>query len=139
MLSFLLDEGVVTVGVLSGLFTTGLLNSFKLNILDPTIEKMIPSHKLDSPKYVPVVKENMTNINQDIPINPIVNDVKNTQSNFANIFPIPIGTPEQTNLPKNVLKWQTFLKDFITWLIVMFIFYLFWKFVLVPRKMNKNV
>lgn len=106
MLSFLLDEGVVTVGVLSGLFTTGLLNSFKLNILDPTIEKMIPSHTLD---------------------------------NFGNLFPVPVGTPEQTGLPKNVLKWQTFLKDFITWLIVMFIFYLFWKFVLVPRKMNKNI
>ena len=107
MLSFLLDEGVVTVGVLSGLFTTGLLNSFKTNIIDPTIEKMIPSHKLD-------------------------------KDNFANLFPVPVGTPEQTDLPKNILKWQTFLKDFITWMIVMFIFYLFWKFVLVPRKMNKN-
>ena len=52
MLSFLLDEGVVTVGVLSGLFTTGLLNSFKLNILDPTIEKIIPSHKLDTDEVV---------------------------------------------------------------------------------------
>ena len=127
MLSFLLDEGVVTVGVLSGLFTTGLLNSFKSNILDPAIEKMIPSHKLDTP-----IKQNITNINQDTPI------VKENQSNFASIFPIPVGTPEQTDLPKNVLKWQTFLKDFITWLVVMFIFYLFWKFVLVPRKLNKN-
>ena len=137
MLSFLLDEGVVTVGVLSGLFTTGLLNSFKLNILDPTIEKIIPSHKLDT-EIIPIIK-NVQNI-KDVPIvKENVKDVKNSQSNFANIFPIPIGTPEQTNLPKNVLKWQTFLKDFITWLIVMFIFYLFWKFVLVPRKMNKNV
>ena len=51
MLSFLLDEGVLTVGVLSGLFTTGLLNSFKLNIIDPCIEKIIPTHKLDTDSF----------------------------------------------------------------------------------------
>lgn len=91
MLSFLLDEGVVTVGVLSGLFTTGLLNSFKLNILDPTIEKMIPSHTLD---------------------------------NFGNLFPVPVGTPEQTGLPKNVLKWQTFFKRFY-YLVNCYVYFLF--------------
>ena len=105
MLSFLLDEGVVTIGVLSGLFTTSLLNSLKSNIIDPCIEKIVPSHKLDG---------------------------------FTSLFPIPIGTTDDT-LPKNIIRWQTFLKDFITWLIVMFIFYLFWKYVLVPRKLNKNV
>ena len=37
MIGFLLDEGVITVGTLSGLFTTGLLNSLKKNIIDPGI------------------------------------------------------------------------------------------------------
>ena len=107
MLSFLLDEGVLTVGVLSGLFTTGLLNSFKLNIIDPCIEKIIPTHKLDT-------------------------------DSFTSMFPIPVGTPEDNKLPKNIIRWQTFLKDFIIWLFIIFIFYLFLKFILVPRKMNNN-
>ena len=60
-----------------------------------------------------------------------------TLDNFGNLFPVPIGTPEQTGLPKNVLRWQTFLKDFITWLVIMFFLYLFWKLVLHPMKLNK--
>ena len=62
MFSFLLDEGVVTVGTLSGLFTTALLNSLKKNIIDPGIERLAPSHKLDSDE---------------------------TSEKFSNLFPIP--------------------------------------------------
>jgi len=129
MLSFLLDEGVITIGVLSGLFTTGLLNSLKTNIIDPSIEKIVPSHKLDIKVLPPVTQSPVTQSKSNLS--------DNDKSNFANIFPIPIGTPEHPQ--DNIIRWQTFLKDFITWLIIMFIFYLFWKYVLVPRKLNKNI
>jgi hypothetical protein len=62
MISFLLEEGVLTVGTLSGLFTTALLNSLKRNIIDPSIERLLPSHKLDK------------------------------QESFADLFPIPTGS-----------------------------------------------
>ena len=38
MLSFLLEEGIITIGTISGLFTTSMLNSFRANILEPSIE-----------------------------------------------------------------------------------------------------
>jgi hypothetical protein len=109
MISFLLEEGVLTVGTLSGLFTTALLNSLKRNIIDPSIERLLPSHKLDK------------------------------QESFADLFPIPTGSdgnkppqPDGVNLTE--IKWQTFTKDFITWLVVMFFLYIFWKKVLRPVK-----
>ena len=112
-MSFLLEEGVLTVGALSGIFTTGLLNSLKRNIIDPSIEKVYPSHKLD----------------------------KNGDEQFGDIFPLPMGTSTNPQY-STVIKWQTFLKDFITWIIIMFCLYLFWKKVLQPfrlRKMNSNL
>jgi hypothetical protein len=108
MIGFLLDEGIITLGVLSGLFTTGLLNSFKSNIIDPCIEKVVPSHKLDKTE------------------------------DFASLFPLPIGT-EEDSTHKNKIKWQTFLKDFSVWFLLMFMLYLFWKFVILPRKGNNKM
>ena len=102
MISFLLDEGIITVGVLSGIFTTSLLNSLKINIIDPVSEKIAPSHKLDK------------------------------------FFPIPFGTQDKAS-PRDIIRWKLFLKDFITWLILMIILYLFWKFVIYPRKINKQI
>ena len=113
MISFLLEEGVLTVGTLSGLFTTALLNSFKRNIIDPGIDKLIPSHKLDTkPQENPESK-----------------------SEFSDMFPIPVGKNEEGDPQK--IKWQTFLKDFITWIIIMFFLYLFWKKVLRPAQVTK--
>jgi len=106
MITFLLEEGVLTVGTLSGLFTTGLLNSLKRNIIDPGIEKLVPSHKLDK------------------------------DESFSSLFPIPVGD-EPSNKPSATIKWQTFLKDLITWIVLMAILYLFWKKVLHPAKLNK--
>ena len=51
MLSFLLEEGIITVGAISGLFTASMLNSFRSNILEPSMEKLIPSHKLDKSQF----------------------------------------------------------------------------------------
>jgi large-conductance mechanosensitive channel len=118
MISFLLDEGVITIGTLSGLFTTSLLNSFKKNIIDPSIENIIPSHKLDNETVKQTPGEQ--------------------KSGFSDLFPIPIGGgSDHPYPPSTVVKWQTFLKDFITWLVIMFFLYLFWKKVIVPKKMSK--
>ena len=35
MLTFLVQEGVITVGTLSGIFTAAMLNSLKNNVIDP--------------------------------------------------------------------------------------------------------
>ena len=56
------------------------------------------------------------------------------KSNFSDMFPIPTGTPSDGS---NIIKWQTFLKDLITWIIIMFFLYLFWKKVLHPNKISK--
>jgi large-conductance mechanosensitive channel len=113
MFQFLVDEGAITVGTLSGLFTTALLNSFKVNIIDPCIEKVVPSHVLD---VVDVSGGTHTG----------------NKSSFSSLFPIPIGQNE--NKTNTVIKWQTFLKDFITWLFIMIILYFVWKFYLKPLK-----
>lgn len=117
MISFLLEEGVITVGTLSGLFTTALLNSLKSNIIDPSIENIVPSVNI-TPPPLPEPKD---------------------KSNFADMFPIPMGHPiEQSQ--KKVIKWKIFLKDLLTWIIVMSILYFVWKKVLHPIKVfNKRV
>jgi large-conductance mechanosensitive channel len=102
MISFLLEEGVLTVGTMSGLFTAAMLNSFRINILDPTIENMYPSHKLDKPSV----------------------------SSLDAASQIIMGKTDPEQDAKALVKWQTFLRDFITWIIVMFFLYLFWKNVL---------
>lgn len=111
MITFLMEEGALTVGALSGIFTTALLNSLKRNIIDPSIERIIPSHKLDK------------------------------QESFGDLFPLPMGTPDQpkgsTEPPKGFsteIRWQTFVRDFITWIIIMFFLYIFWKKILQPLK-----
>jgi len=121
MINFLLDEGVITVGTLSGLFTTALLNSLKKNIIDPSIEKIAPSHKLDTPPLKESGSQQTTSENK---------------SNFSNLFPIPTGSGYDP-VGSNIIRWQTFLKDFITWLVIMFLLYLFWKLVLYQKKMSK--
>jgi len=100
MLSFLLEEGVLTVGTISGLFTASMLNSFRINILEPCIEKIVPSSNLDKDKF---------------------------GTSLGNIMTLPINTNVSTN---KIIKWQTFLKDFITWVLVMLCLYLFYKTVL---------
>jgi len=111
MISFLLDEGVITVGTLSGLFTTALLNSLKRNVIDPSIDKVVPPHKL-------------------------ISSSSSDKSNegFSDMFPIPGGN----NSPSpTTVQWKIFLKDFVTWAIIMFFLYLFWKLVLHPNKLAK--
>ena len=49
MLTFLLEEGVISVGAISGIFTGALLTSLKSNHLDPLAEKVAPSNILHPP------------------------------------------------------------------------------------------
>jgi large-conductance mechanosensitive channel len=109
MIDFLLDEGILTVGTLSGVFMTGLLNSLKKNIIDPSFEIVLPSHKLDT----------------------------DSKTGFGDMFPLPIGNTTSSGPVSNIIKWQTFLKDFVIWIILMSLLYLFWKKVLHPRKSSK--
>ena len=129
MISFLLEEGVLTVGTLSGLFTTALLNSLKLNIIDPSIENIYPSYVNDNIEAVPPRPKNQSNQTSEI------SETDESKSGFGDLFPIPHGPPPpQTG--KNLIRWKTFLKDFITWLIIMFCLYIFWKRILQPLKNN---
>lgn len=96
MIPFLLEEGVLTFGALSGMFTASLLTSLKSNIIDPMADHVAPHHILD----------------------------KHTKSEF--------NSGKKNVLKK--LKWQTFLKDFITWLIVVIVFYLIYNFFIKPHK-----
>ena len=57
MISFLVQEGVLTVGTISGIFTVYMLNSLKQNVLDPVCEQIIENTELRSH-----FKEN-TNVN----------------------------------------------------------------------------
>ena len=128
MISFLLEEGAITVGTLSGLFTTALLNSFKLNIIDPSIENLVPSvNVMATPQ----------------PQSPQVASSKEDKSNFSDMFPIPTGptgSPPADSLQKKVIKWKIFLKDLLTWIIIMTILYFLWKKILHPIKVfNKKV
>jgi large-conductance mechanosensitive channel len=102
MLTFLFEEGVLTVGTLSGIFTAGMLNSFRTNILEPLSENILPVSKLDG------FSGNLENI-----MNPAVKIQE-----------------ELTQTQKKIIRWQTFLKDLIMWLFIMFFLYIFWKFVL---------
>ena len=47
MLTFLLQEGVLTVGAMTGIFTVSMLTSFKTNMFDPGVEKLLPSEHLE--------------------------------------------------------------------------------------------
>jgi large-conductance mechanosensitive channel len=113
MLSFLLEEGVLTIGAISGIFTNNLLISLKANIIDPLTENVVPNHKLDR-NGDGVVDEKDEKILQE-------------------------------ELKKNKqIKWQSFLRDLIVWLILMILLYLLWtkiikKIIKVPNNNVPNV
>jgi large-conductance mechanosensitive channel len=97
MLTFLLEEGVISVGAISGIFTGALLTSLKSNLLDPLAENLAPSHILH-----------------------------------------PSGDKEtfDSKQPVQQLKWKIFIRDFIIWIIIMFILYLLWNYLI--KKIKKN-
>ena len=98
MIPFLLEEGVLTIGTVSGIFTANMLNSLKTNIIDPLTENVVPNHQLDR-NGDGVIDEKDEKILQE--------ELRRNQQ----------------------IKWQTFLRDFITWFILVLILYLVWKFI----------
>jgi len=145
MITFLLEEGVLTVGTLSGLFTTGLLNSLKANIIDPGIENVFPSQNIEPSPQELLLRAQLLQMQQQPPPQqpppqqppPQQPPGTESKSSFGDIFPIPCGTPPPPTAPKNVIRWKTFLKDFITWLITMYFLYIFWKKIIRPLKVNR--
>ncbi len=111
MFSFLVEEGVITIGTISGIFTTSMLNSFRVNILEPTIENLVPSHTLDKSQF-------------------------GEETSLENIMKIQAQVTGKDPKTLKVIKWQTFLKDFITWLVLMFCLYYLWKNVIHKNKVN---
>jgi large-conductance mechanosensitive channel len=95
MLGFLLEEGVLSTGILSGVFTNTLLLSLKTNIIDPLAENVVPDHTLDR-NGDGVVDEKDEQILQ-----------------------------EQLKQNKQI-KWQSFIKDLVVWIILMSVLYLIW-------------
>ena len=123
MLTFLLTEGVLTVGTISGIFTATLLGSLKTNIVDPLSEQVLPTHKLDS-RVKDTPSPTSTPSNLSTPNNP---SNKTNKENMVNILDANNYNFDST-LKK--IKWQTFLKDLITWVIIMFILFLIWKYLI---------
>jgi large-conductance mechanosensitive channel len=118
MFSFLLEEGVLTIGTMSGLFTAAMLNSFRVNILEAIIDNIIPPHMLDSADNIMQQTVNLSQSDKDL--------LNRAASN---------GSSSQNYVrPNKKVKWQTFLKDFITWILVMSVLYFFWKHVIQKYK-----
>ena len=108
----MLQEGILTVGTVSGIFTAFLLNSLKNNIIDPCVEKVAPTHKCTN-------------------ITPNAETPDKSNKSIPNI--INIGN-QFGGHGKDEIKWKLFVRDFITWLIIIFILYLVWKHLLQPIK-----
>jgi len=121
----MVQEGVITIGTMSGIFTALLLNSLKNNIIDPIVEKTLPLDKihdlLDDGK-----------INNSVPKQAPKQAPNNNTGNF--IFGNQFG-----GLGKDKINWKVFLRDFITWIIIIFILYLLWKYFLNPIKIKNNL
>ena len=131
MISFMLQEGILTIGTISGIFTALLMNSFKNNIIDPVVEKVAP---LDT----------LLDFMDDGKINNS-NKINKPQSGSQNS---PQATPQSQGQQhgnqfggygKDKIKWKVFLRDFITWLIIVYILYLVWKKFLQPLKLKQNL
>ena len=104
MISFMLQEGILTIGTLSGIFTALLLNSLKNNIIDPLVEKVVPLHKIgETPEQFQEELEKSGKEN-------LFGDGKKGLNffNFGNQF---------GGLGKDKIKGKVFLRDFLTWLI----------------------
>ena len=128
----MLQEGILTIGTISGIFTALLMNSFKNNIIDPVVEKVAP---LDT----------LLDFMDDGKINNS-NKINKPQSGSQNS---PQATPQGQQgqqhgnqfggYGKDKIKWKVFLRDFITWLIIVYILYLVWKKFLQPLKLKQNL
>ena len=134
MISFLLQEGVITIGTVSGIFTALLMNSFKNNIIDPIVEKTVPTVDLLSRPIAEIVDD----FKDDGKLNNSNKKQSSPQNNQNNIPAANVGN-QFGGHGKNEIRWKVFLRDFITWLIIVFILYMAWKHILLPIKLNSGI
>ena len=146
----MLQEGVITIGTISGIFTALLLNSVKNNLIDPCVEKAVPTTKLISRPISEIVgdikddgKLNNSNAKSS---SPQVSKEQQSQQNggqqnggLFNQFGINNHGNQFGGPGKTEIKWKILLRDFITWIIIMLILYLAWKHILHPIKMKGNI
>ncbi len=123
MIGFLLQEGVITIGTISGIFTALLLNSLKHNIIDPIVEKVSPTPIPEKKPNLPEQKEQKEQKEQMQP----------SAFSAAGIT-CQFGGPSKTTL--NV---RLFIRDFLTWLVIMIILYIVWKHIVHPYKSKFGV
>ena len=107
MLTFLIEENVLTATTLSSIFTVGMVNSLRINVIEPAFEKIIPSHKFNEKDSFNVLPVLTTGGSQ------------------------PAGAP-----PNKTIRWKIFLRDFLIWLLIMFFLFILWKKFFHPIKQN---
>ena len=120
----MLQEGIITIGTVSGIFTALLLNSLKNNIIDPIVEKAAPLNKIHD-----LLDDGKLNNSVPKPSQQSQQPMNNNMF-FGNQF---------GGLGKDKINWKIFLRDFITWIILIFILYLVWKYFLNPIKMKNSL
>ena len=98
MIDFLINEKVISVALITGIFTTSLVSSFKINILDPYFEK--------------VFKTDIIDVNNNGKLDSI--DLQ-----YSN---------EQIKKFSKQIKSKVFLKDLILWVCVILIVYFIYNF-----------
>jgi large-conductance mechanosensitive channel len=149
----MLQEGVITIGTISGIFTALLLNSVKNNIIDPCVEKAIPTTKLINRPISEIIEDikddgklNNSNAKNSSPQvskeqQPQQSGQQSGQQNGSlfNQFGLNNHGNQFGGPGKTEIKWKILLRDFITWLIIIFILYLAWKHILHPIKMKGNL
>lgn len=127
MIPFLVQEGAITAAAFTGIFTAGMLGSLKANVIEPFTERVLPAKHLD--KHADG-SESPINKPPSVLIVPSI-------SMFGKTEPNQQQSSSQSSSPPPVhpkVRWQTFLRDFTAWLLVMFIFYLIWKHFFHPYK-----
>ena len=125
----MLEEGIITIGTVSGIFTALLLNSLKNNIIDPLVEKTIPLNKLQD-----LLDDGK--LNNSVPNSSSSEEDKEKKYNLPD--PFMFGN-QFGGFGKDKIKWKIFLRDFITWIVIIFILYLIWKHILNPIKMKNSL
>ena len=104
MLDFLINEKILTFSLITGVFTTSLIASLKINLLDPLFENMFKSDVID------------------------VNNNRKLDSTD-----LKYSTDELKKIAKE-MKTKIFLKDLVLWLLIILFLYLIYKFLEMKKK-----
>ena len=98
MIDFLINEKIITVGLITGVFTTSLIGSLKINILEPIFENIFKTDVID--------------VNN----NGKLDSVDLQYSNDA------------IKKYAKQIRYKVFLKDLIMWILIILVIYIIYKF-----------